>query len=144
MAPPPEYLEPTFGQRFLARLVDGLILLAPLVVLAIVLGRFGSLLGLLVTAAYEITLIDRDGQTVGKRVLGIRVVDAETGARPPTAQAVRRWVLLGGAGWLLSSFFLPPIFGLAFDLAVLVMVLRPPLHQGPHDLFAGTIVTKVH
>jgi uncharacterized RDD family membrane protein YckC len=142
MAPPPEFIEPTFGSRVLARLLDGLILAAPLVVLVLVLGRFGSLIGLLVTAAYEITYISRDGQTIGKRVLGIRVVDADTGAVPTMAQATRRWAMLGGIGWLLSVFV--PLVGFLYDVLVLVLVVRPPLHQGPHDLAAGTIVAGAH
>ena len=141
MAPPPDYLEPTFGQRILARLLDGLILLVPLVVLAWTLGRVGSLVGLLVTAAYEINYIARDGQTIGKRVLGVRVVDAATGATPTTAQATKRWAMLGGLGWVLSVFI--PLLGIVYDIAVLVLVVRPPLHQGPHDLVGGTIVTRV-
>jgi uncharacterized RDD family membrane protein YckC len=139
---PPDLFEPTFGQRLLARLLDGLILLAPLLVLALVLGRAGSLVGLLVTAAYEITYIARDGQTIGKRVLGIRVVDVETGAVPTMEQAARRWAILGGLAWVLSVFV--PLLGFLFDVLVVVMVVRPPLHRGPHDLFAGTIVTAVH
>ncbi|MCU1484306.1 MAG: hypothetical protein JWN67_1052 [Actinomycetia bacterium] len=144
MAPPPEYLEPTFGQRFLARLLDGLVLLLPLVVLSLTLGRAGFLLWLLLTAAYEITLVARDGQTVGKRALGIRVVSAETGAVPTVGQAVRRWLVLGGVDRLLSFLLLPRLVSVAWDIVILVLVLRPPLHRGPHDLFAGTIVTRVH
>jgi uncharacterized RDD family membrane protein YckC len=57
-------------------------------------------------------------------------------------QAARRWAILGGLAWVLSVFV--PLLGFLFDVLVVVMVVRPPLHRGPHDLFAGTIVTAVH
>ena len=86
----------SFGARFTARTVDGLGLLVvsfaaqfPLVgfpVLAPVLpdapgfwARQGVafLVGLLIPAAYTIGLHGRDGQTLGKKLLGIRVVRAD-------------------------------------------------------------------
>ena len=71
------------------------------------------------------------GQTLGKRVLGLRVADATTGAVPDLDQALRRSVptllqqvpVVSAVAWLLYA-----------------PVLWSPRRQGYHDRFAGTVV----
>lgn len=51
------------------------------------------LLAFAMSAAYCIPLTARHGQTLGQMVLGIRVVDADTGALPSPMQAAVRWTV---------------------------------------------------
>ena len=81
--------------------------------------------------AYEIGLIALTGQTLGKRLVGIRVVDATTGAVPELDQAVRRAFP--------NVLTLVPFLGWLSIVAYLSAVWRPR-RQGWHDSLAGTIV----
>ncbi|MFI5533493.1 RDD family protein [Kitasatospora sp. NPDC051853] len=70
-----------------------------------VLGRAGVLLGLVLLAGllYEVLPVARTGQTFGKRLAGIKVVDADRpGASPSFGRSVLRWVVRQAA--LLSVF----------------------------------------
>ncbi len=119
----------TFGSRFTARLVDGVGLAAvsfaaqfPLVgfpILAPVLPgapgywvRQGAamLVGLVIPAAYYISLHGRNGQTLGKRLLRIRVVRAD-GSRLTFGRATGRYF----ADMLSSMTFLIGYLMAAFD-----------------------------
>ena len=68
------------------------------------------------------------GATPGKMAIGAQVVDARTGAKPSTAQALGRY-----AGYYLSTIPL----GLG-----LVWVGIDPKKQGWHDKLAGTVVIR--
>lgn len=81
--------------------------------------------------AYEGLLVAGSGQTLGKRVAGVRVVDAATGQPPPLGRALVR-----AAPYLLA---LVPVVGSFWSLAYLPAVWRAR-RQGWHDLAAGTIV----
>jgi uncharacterized RDD family membrane protein YckC len=63
---------------------------------------FGILgLNVLATYLYQVTYQLRNGQTVGKRVMKLKIVDAETGAPMGLSAARKRWgiqLLLGFAG----------------------------------------------
>jgi uncharacterized RDD family membrane protein YckC len=140
---PTDYEEPGFGPRLLARLLDGVIVIVPLALLALAVdGTPGRILGVVLAAAYEIGMTSQHGQTIGKRVLGLRIVDAGTGDQPTLGQLTLRWLVLGIATSLLS-YLLPGVGGL-YSLLVLLPVLQPPLHRGLHDRASGTIVTVVH
>lgn len=69
-----------FWRRFVAALIDGLIVGIPLGVLENALNQTGYLLGLLVAMAY-FTYFEGgpSGQGYGKRAMGICVVDIDTG-----------------------------------------------------------------
>src|SRR5882672_8757079 len=82
----------TFGIRFLAALVDGLIVGAVSGVFFGLLGTSGQGLGGLLGLAYFVYLEGSpSGQTVGKKVMNIRVVDAETGGPIGYGRAVLRY-----------------------------------------------------
>jgi len=82
-----------FGTRFVARLIDGLLLLPigiAVAILAAILGAVSDALGgLMVLVWYAIALawtfyvlgylLGETGQTPGKRMMGLKVVDANTG-----------------------------------------------------------------
>jgi uncharacterized RDD family membrane protein YckC len=117
----------SFGQRFLAYLLD--VILLNVVGAAFIRG--GGLrtiaLGTVLTFVY-FTLCEgsRAGQTLGKRIVGIRVVDFETGVPiDPTRAFVRtlgRW-----------------ISGLVLLLGYLWMLWDPD-HQTWHDKLSSTTV----
>lgn len=141
--PPPGFAEPTFGQRLAARLIDGLVLLPVILLLAALTdGLARRALSLTVVAIYEVTLVVRRGQTVGKIAVGTRIVDFSSGSLPSLQQSVVRWLVIiaGSVASLVVPAFEP--FDAVYTVMVLILVLRPPLHRGLHDLASGTIVSS--
>jgi uncharacterized RDD family membrane protein YckC len=82
-----------FGPRFLAAVIDGLLVGVAGGFLGAVLGsKPGQGLGLLVGVAYFAYLEgSASGQTVGKRAMNIRVIDAESGGPIGPGRAVLRY-----------------------------------------------------
>jgi uncharacterized RDD family membrane protein YckC len=102
-----------------------------------------TLLAIAIWLAYEVPFIGNYGQTLGKRIMGIRVVPLEGLHRIGYRRALRRWMGLG----------LPMIFWMcnpAFILIALIFqfidsmspVINRPLHMALHDRSAGTIVVE--
>ena len=133
------------GTRFWARLLDGLILAVPVIGLMVTtIGVEQALRDpplwltaatVLVAALYEIGFIAMTGQTIGKRLLQIQVVDVVTG-RPPN---------LGGATirHLVPSVpSLLPGVGQLLGLLVYLSAVWSPTRQGWHDRAAGTVVVR--
>jgi uncharacterized RDD family membrane protein YckC len=90
--------------------------------------------------AYEVPSTANSGQTLGKRLLGIKVVRLESPDRLGMGRSLRRWSRLGiptlfwsclGVGFLLQ--FVDCVF-ILFDR---------PLHQAWHDKGAATVVVEV-
>jgi uncharacterized RDD family membrane protein YckC len=142
---PPGFVEPTFGQRLLAALADGLLLGGAGVLLRAAFGFPRTTLvvaaTIAVAAAYSIACTTLTGRTVGKRLLGTRVVDATTGRPPSPGAATTRWLVLAGGsaiGGLVAA--LEPL-AVVWSVVVLLPVLGGPLHRGLHDRVAGTVVT---
>jgi uncharacterized RDD family membrane protein YckC len=71
------------------------------------------------------------GTTPGKWLMGARIVSAEDGSRPTTAQWVRRSV-----GYVVCLLF--------FGGITFLWVMMNRRKQGPHDRFAGTVVINDH
>jgi len=145
-----------FWQRLVARLVDALLLTAPVVVLQIIglvvllltvdLSRPEQFLvpwAVIVVATlalsvaetywYEVIFMPRTGQTVGKRLMGLRVLRLADGELPDRGTATRRW-LLGQLAPLVA-----PYFSWADGLWQL---WDQPYRQCLHDKAADTIVIK--
>ncbi|WP_270937650.1 RDD family protein [Falsiroseomonas oryzae] len=125
-----------FGSRLLAQVID-LFWLIPLSYLlgtlaALVNGGqmsaggelMANLIGALVVLLFW---VERQG-TPGKLVLGLRIVDAETGGVPTIGRLVLRYV-----GYLVSALPL----GLGY-----LWALWDKRRQGWHDKMAGTLVVK--
>ena len=116
-------------RRMLARLVDLLILLVPAITAAVLIpsGEVGFavfVVLLIAGAAQDILGTARWGQSIGKALFGIRVVN-ERDRRPPDLwHAFLRW-------WLPS--LLPPL---------LVWATWDKRHQGIHDKVAETLVVE--
>jgi uncharacterized RDD family membrane protein YckC len=123
----------SIGSRFIALVIDGVLLGAVTSALYPILGSFREVEGLL-TFAFTIFyqwyfLTKYQGQTPGKMLLGIRVVKTD-GRALSSIDAIARtlgytlnWILLG-LGWLLAFW--------------------DSNHQGLHDHIAGTHVVKVN
>jgi uncharacterized RDD family membrane protein YckC len=136
----------TIGRRIAARLIDGVVVavatLVPMIAFSHV--RIGDGIAempgwmvwstWLVSLVYEVVATALAGQTIGKRLVGIRVADATTGAVPTLEQSMRRAapVLLQQApwvGWLAGVLYLPALWR--------------PRRQGFHDVLASTVVVTV-
>lgn len=124
------------GKRFLAALVDGLVIFLGNVligfVLGLIMGKSGSLLGygaqILLSVGYYVFYQQKMGQTLGKKAMGMKVVDAQ-GQKPS-----------------LMTFFLREIIGKFVSTIILfigyLMILWDGKKQGLHDKIAGTYVVK--
>ena len=133
--------------RLGARLLDGVACFAamlPGVVALVVLGGisaetpFGSggvglglmALGLAAVVLYNAWLAATTGQTVGKRALRLRIVDADDGSNPGGWRAVG---IRGIANWLISAFV--PLYSLVDAL----LIFRED-RKCIHDHLAKTVV----
>jgi uncharacterized RDD family membrane protein YckC len=124
------------GYRLLAQIID-LFWLLPLSFLLGAIASFvnggrislgGEVMANVIGALLVITFwVERQG-TPGKLVLGLRIVDADTGATPPLSRLVIRYV-----GYLVSAIPL----GLGYLWAI-----WDPRRQGWHDKMAGTLVIR--
>ncbi len=89
--------------------------------------------------AYEVPLVANTGQTLGKKLLGIRVVRLDNPQGLGFGRSLRRWNTLG----------LPTLLwwcGIGFLLQLVDVIFVPfdrPLHQALHDKSAFTVVVRV-
>jgi uncharacterized RDD family membrane protein YckC len=141
------------GQRLGGRLIDALILIG---VLGVFLGGLiaksisgdgkintgalfvGSLVATAVGAAYEILLVARNGQTIGKKLVGTKVVRVSDGQTPDMNTAVKRW--LPAIVGLIPKLGNP--LALLIGIASIVLVLTDPNRQSVNDKFANTVVVN--
>ncbi|WP_137149296.1 RDD family protein [Mycolicibacterium sp. CR10] len=143
--PPPGGQQPGgLGLRFVARIIDGLIVgvVGGIIVYAIGLASNVWITGLftgVITFAYYVGLEVSQGWTIGKKVLGLSV-HGPGGAPKPTVQqsAIRNsWTLLP---------IIPFIGGLLGVVAIVIIAVTingSPTKQGKHDeLAGGTQVVK--
>lgn len=116
------------GTRLAALIIDGLIL--GLITGVLVWGGRGAggFLGFLIGVAYQwYFLTQQDGQTPGKRIMGIRVVRKD-GQPIDAATVVVRYI-----GYYVNSFIL---------MIGWLWALWDGDRQGIHDKLAGTIVVR--
>lgn len=98
------------------------------------------LVGVTLWFAYEVPALVNNGQTFGKRLVGIKVVPLAEEAPLGFVRALRRWNPLG------LPTFLWPCFGIGFVLQFidcLFVAVDSPLRQALHDKSAGTVVVAV-
>jgi uncharacterized RDD family membrane protein YckC len=102
-----------------------------------------TILAVAIWIAYEVPFIANYGQTLGKRIMGVRVVPLEGLHRLGYPRALRRWLGLGlpAIFWVCNPFFI--FVGLIFQFIDSISpVLNQPLHLALHDRSAGTIVVS--
>ncbi|QBI20110.1 RDD family protein [Egibacter rhizosphaerae] len=138
------------GRRFLARLLDGILVGVAISILAPVLGLPPPTMGLggldawttaAVTSgiwlAYYVATEAQLGTTLGKRLLGLHVVGPDGGHPSVTAATIRNvWLLFG---------LVPLVGGLVQLVAVIIIavtIATSDTHRGKHDEFAGTAVIR--
>ncbi|WP_419554061.1 RDD family protein [Candidatus Poriferisodalis sp.] len=95
-----------------------------------------SLVGLAILLAYEVVQIAVWGQTPGKRMTGIKVINAAHGGVPGWGKAVGRWLIPG-------LVLLIPIVGWLLAILCYVSLTWDRVYQGWHDKAAGTLVVRV-
>ncbi|MFE0631001.1 RDD family protein [Streptomyces sp. NPDC058864] len=138
----------TSGQRFLARLIDALIFIPVAVVVFLIVGFSGSygksiLASLLLSAAlfaYEALMLRASGQTVGKKVMKIRVARLSDGGVPVDAAWARAGVY---AGLGVVSNVIPCLGAIPSLLNALWHLWDKPYRQCWHDKAAKTVVVQV-
>ena len=118
-----------FGERFLAWLIDLVIVSIASAAIRMVLGAIvGGLLGLAIGIAYEIYFLSSPKQaTIGKQAMGIIVTDLNGGRIDP-GKAALRWV-----GKIVSCLIL---------FIGYIMAAFTERKQALHDMIAGTLVLK--
>jgi uncharacterized RDD family membrane protein YckC len=131
MSPSPSGPRAGFWRRFAAAFVDGILLGVVNFILRKIVGASGgSGLGLLVSLAY-FTYFEggATGQTLGKRALGIRVIDFGGGGSIGYGRAFIRWI-----GRFVSAIAL---------LVGYLWMLWDSERQTWHDKFANAVVVPV-
>lgn len=127
-----------FGLRLVAILIDSAIIFIPsflaVFVMALVLGEvfmrtIGNVLGFVVVTAYFVFFQSKNGQTPGKRIMKIKVVDLQ-GNTPSTKTLLLREAL----GKTVSGI----ILGVGYFWAI-----WDRQKQALHDKISGTFVVKI-
>ena len=141
------------GSRLGARAIDGII---PTVL--ILIGLDGLLVSILFVV-YEVSLLTLYGQTLGKRLLHVKVVRIDSGGTPSWQQVVIRLVvpsipaifllilgflflLAGSLGAALVVFILVYLCEGVLALLIYGTLLSDEHRRGWHDKRASTIVVK--
>lgn len=148
------------GRRVLARLIDWVIIAVPLAIIGIPFhiydratrdgNDFGDtvnslnggsqlvfqLITIVAYVAYDTVLTAKDGQTVGKKLMKLRVAMLNDGSTPPMSQSLLRAVVL----WLPALICCACLWPL---LILILIVVDKPYKQGLHDKAAKTVVVTV-
>jgi uncharacterized RDD family membrane protein YckC len=104
-------------------------------------------IGIVVEAVYFIAFWTSDARaTLGMRLLKLQVGNAFDGRKLDGAQAVRRWIALGG--WLSALGYSQTSAGfsgtalLLWSIVLLVTTAVSPTKQGLHDRFANSAIVQ--
>ncbi|MFJ7194901.1 MULTISPECIES: RDD family protein [unclassified Streptomyces] len=152
------------GKRIVARLIDFLIISIPLYLISLPWGGavevsenngngngvgdvfsqtysghqlVWSLIGLVVYVAYDTYFTHKDGRTLGKRLLKLRVAMLNDGRVPDTGAAFLRAVVL----WLPALLCCPCLWWL---INIVLMFTDKPYRQGLQDKAAKTVVVQTN
>lgn len=133
-APPPPGAIAGFWIRFLGALIDGVLISVVVWILALPFGvdgmSGGNPLQFIIAGAYFTYLhATPAGQTVGNRVVGVRIVDADGGGPLPYSRTLIRYLM-------------SIVSGIPVALGYLWMLWDQPLRQTWHDKVASTTVVR--
>ncbi|MEU0718365.1 RDD family protein, partial [Streptomyces lavendulocolor] len=147
------------GRRILARLIDWIIIAVPLALIGIPFDIYArvsdqdelaevwqntndggqwvfQLITIVAYVAYDTLMTSkRHGQTIGKRLLGLRVAMLNDGSVPNTSAALTRAVVL----WLPALICCACLWPL---LLLILILVDKPYKQGLHDKAARTVVVS--
>ncbi|MFD3335433.1 RDD family protein [Streptomyces sp. NPDC058700] len=148
------------GKRIVARIIDWLIIAIPLAIIGIpfdIYSRatengndFGDtvnslnggsqlvfqLITIVAYVAYDTVMTARNGQTIGKKLMKLRVAMLNDGSTPPMSQSLLRAVVL----WLPALICCACLWPL---LILILILVDKPYKQGLHDKAAKTVVVSV-
>lgn len=148
-----------FGKRLAARIVDALIVTVPLFLIQLPFntdrytvetnegddvtqiitrsyngsGLIWTLIGIIAYVGYDWFFTKKNGQPIGKKLMGLRVAMLNDGSVPSSSASLSRAAVL----WiptLLCCFCLWPI------ALIISMLVDKPYKQGLHDKVAKTVV----
>lgn len=146
-------IQATRGSRLAASFIDGVLALGVLLPIQVAAGVYRgfpnpnaqqlsplqtvmwSAVGLLVYVALHGYFLKRGGQTIGKRLMRIRIANAQDGSTPPLDRLLL-WRVLP-----VHVVVLVPFVGLLATLVDVLCIFRPD-HRCIHDHLAGTVVVK--
>ena len=143
--------------RLLARIIDGLILFIPALIIGVIVGTtaggvggfssgvmttdgsaiIAGLLAGVIGLAYEYFFLAKDGATPGKKVMSIKVV-LEDGSPLGSDGAMRR-LILAAAGIVP---FIGGIIGFIVGIGTIIMIFTDDRRQVPADKVAKSLVIK--
>ena len=141
----------SLGSRLGARILDWILVSVVIGILAVI-GIAGAMASgeessfialvfglaltvLVITLLYEMTMIAVRGQTVGKMMVGAKVVRAVDGDVPGWGKSIGRWLILVAPGLI-------PIGGFLLTLLVYLSPTFDDRRQGWHDKAVATVVVK--
>lgn len=148
------------GRRILARIIDWLIIAVPLAIIGIPFdvyqratdndADFGDtvnsfnggsqlifqLITIVAYVAYDTVMTARNGQTLGKKWMKLRVAMLNDGSTPPMNASLIRAVVL----WLPALICCACLWPL---LILILILVDKPYKQGLHDKAAKTVVVSV-
>jgi uncharacterized RDD family membrane protein YckC len=139
----------SIGQRAVARIIDTALIAVPLSIVTLVWfsettdGEVSIEAPIWVVAlffaldlTYEVTMVRLFGQTLGKMILGIRIVRIPDGERPDWGQSGVRFLVPGVADAI------PVWFSGFFAIGIYLTAMFDPAYRGVHDKAAGTLVLR--
>ncbi|MGX5817958.1 RDD family protein [Chitinophaga lutea] len=152
------------GRRLVAYIIDLMIRLAYIMIASWMLNKVSSswdhetedaiellVIGLPITFYYLVSEMLMKGQSVGKKVMGLKVVSL-IGNIPSLSQVLLRWMfrliesplltMVFIANALANQSFLSALVWLAVGAIPVIVVLRSDFHQRLGDIAAGTIVVR--
>lgn len=147
-----EYELASTMQRTAAALIDVVVFVLYFVIMSLILGLsdifttygselFVTLLLIKIPWIFYNPLIEylTHGQSLGKYVLGIRVVTME-GERPSLREVFTRWLFKGDFLWISPDFFV--LLWVGFGLLGIIFSATSERRQRLGDVMAGTVVIK--
>jgi uncharacterized RDD family membrane protein YckC len=163
----PGFVYADVPNRFIALIIDAIVMFLILIVIGIVLaivninvgvmssgtnlvsGVVYAIISLLVTGGYFIYTWTSMRASVGMRFLGMQVGNAFDGKTLTMDQAIRRFIALWGPSTLSGALSSVSGIGQLISLAVFLYLVyllyttaKSPTKQGFHDIFANTVVVK--
>ena len=163
----PGFVYADVPNRFIALIIDAIVMGLVFVVIAFILAAVGldagftvtnadalatvvfALISLALGAAYFIYTWTTMRASVGMRVLGMQVGNAFDGKTLTMEQATKRWLALWGPSTLSQALTGLTGIGTAISFVVLLYLIyllyttaKSPTKQGFHDIFANTVVVK--
>ncbi|MER5962462.1 RDD family protein [Streptomyces sp. NPDC002057] len=147
------------GKRIIARIIDWLIIAIPLAIIGIPFdiyqratedgSDFGDtvnslnggsqlifqLITIVAYVAYDTVMVAKNGQTLGKKWMKLRVAMLNDGSTPPMSQSLLRAIVL----WLPALICCACLWPL---LLLILILVDKPYKQGLHDKAAKTVVVS--